>query len=50
MTIFRKKNFVIALLPTFIDGFLDNLRQIIGMIISQTSLTFRVLGLRSRSL
>ena len=39
-----------APVPTFIDGFKYNFTKMFGMIISQASLTFRVLGSRSRSL
>ena len=40
VAIFRK-NFVIALAPTFIDGFQYNFTQVLGMIISRVSFDFQ---------
>ena len=38
--------FVIALAPTFIDGFKYNFTQMLGMIISQSKFTFQGPGLK----
>ena len=45
-----RENFVIALVPTFIDGFSCYFTQMLGIIISPARSNFRVLGSRSRSL
>ena len=57
LAIFRKKNiiknktnFVITLVPTFVDRIYYDFIQMLGMTISRAGLTFRVLGSRSRSL
>lgn len=46
----KKNNFVTAITPAFILFFLYIFTQLLGMMISRASLTFRVLGLKSRTL
>ena len=45
---FLAKNFVIVLAPVFINGFQYIFQQLLGIKISRASLTFRLLGSRSR--